>query len=148
MRGYRYTFLDMDGRVGADLTLYSCSDKAAYEIAREMLPQSSFASLEMRRGTELIHHIARTDPPVRESGIAGAGAAGRSGRNQTLSPRQQACLAFIEAFTALEGRAPSYSEIARCLRMKDRSGAARLVTRLRRRKVLPFSPEDRRLRNV
>jgi LexA DNA binding domain len=140
MRRYRYTFLDMDGRVGADLTLRWPSDKAAYEIAQKMLPQSDFSSLEMRRGAELIYHIARTDRPARESGIAGAGAADRDGRNQTLSPRQQACLAFIEGFTALEGRAPSYSEIAHCLRMKDRSGAAQLVTRLRRRKVLPFSP--------
>jgi hypothetical protein len=178
MRSYRYTFLDMDGRVGADLTLYSYSDKAAYEIAGEMFPKSGFASLEMRRGRELIYRIGRTDGPTRELGIAGAGpvageqaacapqlgafwawrsalhekqsraAADRGGCNPILSPREQACLSFIEAFTALEGRTPSYSEIARCLRMKERSGAAQLVTRLRRRKVLPFSPEHQRLRNT
>ena len=178
MRSYRYTFLDMERRVGADLTLYSYSDEAACEIAGEMFPQSGFSSLEMRRGRELIYCIGRTDRPNSESGIAVAGAvaeeqvpcspqsdaswawraavlekqsrasADSGGCNPTLSPREQACLSFIEAFTALEGRAPSYSEIARCLRMKERSGAAQLVTRLRRRKVLPFSPEHQRLRNT
>ena len=178
MRSYRYTFLDTDGRVGADLTLYSYSDKSAYEIAGEIFPRSGFAALEMRRGGELIYRIGRNDGPTRESEIAVAGAvageqiacaaqasafwAWRAGihekqrhvtgdrgvRNPPLSPREQACLSFIEAFTALEGRAPSYSEIARCLQMKERSGAAQLVTRLRRRKVLPFSPERQRLRHT
>jgi hypothetical protein len=178
MRSYRYTFLDMHGRVGADITLYSYSDKAAYEIAGEIFPKSGFASLEMRRGRELIYRLGRTDGPTQELRIAGAGAvageqagcapqsgafwvrwtalhqkqsratADRGGCNPILSPREQACLSFIEAFTALEGRAPSYSEIARSLRMKERSGAAQLVTRLRRRKVLPVSPEPQRLRNT
>ena len=177
MRSYRYTFLDIDGRVGADITLYSYSDKSAYEIAGEIFPRSGFAALEMRKGRDLIYRMGRNEGPTRKSEIAVAGAVAgepiacaaqasafwawraafhekqkhvgdRGVRNPALSPREQACLSFIEAFTALEGRAPSYSEIARCLQMKERSGAAQLVTRLRRRKVLPFSPEQQRLRNT
>ena len=46
MRSYRYTFLDIDGRVGADLTLYSYSDKAAYEIAGKSSPKADSPRLK------------------------------------------------------------------------------------------------------
>jgi hypothetical protein len=61
MRGYRYTFLDRDGQVRADIRLKSPSDEAAFEIAEEMLPVSGFTTLELRRGVELIYCMGRTD---------------------------------------------------------------------------------------
>ena len=61
VRGYHYTFLDMDGRTGAVLTLDSPSDDVACELANEMLSKSAFSALELRIGRTLIYRIGRTD---------------------------------------------------------------------------------------
>ena len=63
MRGYQYSFLDISGQTGADLTLHLSSDAAACELAKDLLSKSVFASLEMRKvpGKELICRIGRTD---------------------------------------------------------------------------------------
>lgn len=53
-----------------------------------------------------------------------------------LSTRESACLCAIAAFMALEGRAPSYLEIARALGLGQKSQAAKIVNRLRARKLL------------
>jgi hypothetical protein len=58
---YRYTFLDMTGQAEADFTLRCPSEEIAADLAREMLPSSGFASLEMRKGAELIYRLGQTD---------------------------------------------------------------------------------------
>ena len=61
--GYQYTFLDTDGRKGADLTLHLSSDEEACELANELLSKSKFALLELRKGpgADLIYRIGKTD---------------------------------------------------------------------------------------
>lgn len=61
MRGYRYTFLDLKGLTGADLTLHSSSDDEARKLASELLYKCEFVALEMRRGAELIYSISKMD---------------------------------------------------------------------------------------
>jgi hypothetical protein len=63
MDDYHYTFMDTDGRTGANLTLYPSSDEVACELAKELLSKSKFASLELRKGpgADLIYHIGKTD---------------------------------------------------------------------------------------
>ena len=61
MRGYRYTFLDLKGLTGADLTLNSSSDDEARKLASELLYKCEFVALEMRRGAELIYSISKMD---------------------------------------------------------------------------------------
>ena len=63
MDDYHYTFMDTDGRTGADLTLYPSSDEVACDLAKELLSKSKFASLELRKGPEadLIYRIGKTD---------------------------------------------------------------------------------------
>jgi hypothetical protein len=58
---YRYTFLDMTGQAEADFTLRCPSEEIAADLAREMLPSSGFASLEIRKGAELIYRLGKTD---------------------------------------------------------------------------------------
>ena len=58
---YRYTFLDSNARVEADFTLCWPSDEIAAELAIEMFASSGFASLEMRKGAELICRLGQTD---------------------------------------------------------------------------------------
>jgi hypothetical protein len=50
----------MNGRVEANFTLCWPSDEIAAELAREMLLSSGFASLELRKGIELIYRIGQT----------------------------------------------------------------------------------------
>jgi hypothetical protein len=63
MDDYHYTFMDTDGRTGADLTLHPSSDEVACELAKELLSKSEFASLELRKGpgADLIYRIGKTD---------------------------------------------------------------------------------------
>ena len=62
MDDYHYTFMDTDGRTGANLTLYPSSDEVACELAKELLSKSRFASLELRKGpgADLIYRIRKT----------------------------------------------------------------------------------------
>ena len=59
MRGYRFTFLDRNGQVRADITLRSPSDEAAFEIAEDMLRVSGYTTLELRSGSKLISCMRR-----------------------------------------------------------------------------------------
>jgi hypothetical protein len=61
MDDYLYTFMDTNGRTGADLTLRP-SDEVACELAKELLSKSRFASLELRKGpgADLIYRIRKT----------------------------------------------------------------------------------------
>jgi hypothetical protein len=63
MDDYHYTFMDADGRTGADLTLHPSSDEVACDLAKELLSKSEFASLELRKGpgADLIYRIGKTD---------------------------------------------------------------------------------------
>lgn len=49
-----------------------------------------------------------------------------------LTPRESACLGFIVMYTEMFGRAPSYADIARHFHMNSKTGAEKLVTKLRR----------------
>lgn len=74
MAGYHYTFMDTDGRTGANLTLHPSSDEVACDLAKELLSQSKFASLELRKGpgADLIFRIGKTDVEGPHIGEAGA----------------------------------------------------------------------------
>jgi hypothetical protein len=74
MDDYHYTFMDTDGRTGADLTLQPSSDEVACELAQELLSKSKFASLELRKGpgADLIYRIDKTHvgaPHIGEAGV-------------------------------------------------------------------------------
>jgi hypothetical protein len=74
MDDYHYTFMDTDGRTGADLTLHPSSDEVACELAKELLSKSKFASLELRKGpgADLIYRIGKTHvegPHIGEVGV-------------------------------------------------------------------------------
>lgn len=63
MGSYRYSFLDLDGRLRADLTLYSPSEDAARELASELLFASEFEYLELSKGTHSIYRIGKLTLP-------------------------------------------------------------------------------------
>ena len=73
MDGYHHTFMDTDGRTGADLTLHPSSDEVACELAKELLFKSKFASLELRKGPgeDLIYRVGKTDVEGTRIGEAG-----------------------------------------------------------------------------
>jgi hypothetical protein len=73
MDDYHYTFMDTDGRTGADLTLYPSSDEVACELAKELLSKSTFASLELRKGpgADLIYRVGKIDVEGAHIGEAG-----------------------------------------------------------------------------
>ena len=82
MDDYHYTFMETDGRTGADLTLHPSSDEVARELAKELLSKSKFASLELRKGpgADLIYRIGKTDVEALTSGSeAELSVPGRSG---------------------------------------------------------------------
>ena len=90
MDDYLYTFMDTNGRTGANLTLHPSSDEVACDLAKELLSKSKFASLELRKGpgADLIYRIGKTHvegPHIGEAGVL-ARKYGRRGAN-TASKR-------------------------------------------------------------
>ena len=59
MDGYRYSFLDEQGSVGATLLLHSENDESARDLASELLSRSQFLLVEVRRGASIIFQIRR-----------------------------------------------------------------------------------------
>jgi SOS-response transcriptional repressor LexA len=60
-------------------------------------------------------------------------------RRRALSEREKAALKFIRDFVRAHDYAPSFSELARFLGITSKSTAAKVVTRLQRRKLVERS---------
>lgn len=61
-----------------------------------------------------------------------------------LTPMQSKALAFIRDFIAEKGWSPSFDEIGAALDIKSKSGIHRIVTGLRDRSAIMFTPKCRR----
>jgi SOS-response transcriptional repressor LexA len=60
-----------------------------------------------------------------------------------LTPRQAECLSVIADLT-VDDISPSYEDIAKALNLKSRSGVHRLLTKLRERGYVTWSPDRAR----